>query len=167
MKTVLFKIRGVDNNLGWGNMAYMAGRILMMDDCLVRSGCIFKGSISLTVTVEVGPMPITLSWLASMLTDRFPHTSWIIWLTTMVDLTIGVGACSSVGLSGVWSGWPLHRMLAMSANPSGGSGQGTGISGHCRGTRCRTTGVATLLDLLTLELSSSVTAAAMAMPLLT
>ena len=45
----------------------------------------------------------------------------IIWLTTMVDPTFGVGACSSIGLSGVWSGWPLCRMLVMSMNPGRGA----------------------------------------------
>ena len=121
MKTVLFKIRGVDNCLGWGNLVYMPGRILMVDDYLVRSGGTFEGGISLTVTMEVGPMPITLSWHVTMSTDRFPYASWIIWLTTMVDPSIGVGACSSIGLSGVWSGWPVCKMPVMSGNPSGGT----------------------------------------------
>ena len=52
-------------------------------------------------------MPITLSWHVAMSTDRFCHASWIIWLMTMVDPTIGVAACSSIGLGGVGSGWPL------------------------------------------------------------
>ena len=101
--------------------AYTPEGILAADDCLVRSGGIFEGSISLTVTVEVGPMPITLSWHVTMLTDRFPHTSWIIWLMTTVDPTIGVGSCSSVSPSELWGSWPLCRMPAMSANPSRGA----------------------------------------------
>ena len=56
-----------------------------------------------------------------MLTDRFSHTSWIIRLTTRVDPTIGVGACSSISPGGVQGGWPLNRMLAMSPNPGGGA----------------------------------------------
>ena len=68
-----------------------------------------------------GFMPITLSWHVTMSTDRIPHTSWIILLTTRVDPTIGVRTCSSNGPSGVWDGWPLCRMPAMSVNPSRGA----------------------------------------------
>ena len=89
------------SGLGWGDVAYMPERILMVDDCLVRTGGVFKGGISLTLAMEVGPMPITLSWHVTMLTDRFPHASWIIWLMTMVDPTIGVGTCSSISLGGI------------------------------------------------------------------
>ena len=51
-----------------------------------------------------------------------PHISWTILLTAMVDPTSQGRACSSTGRG--WDVWLLLRLLAISANPSGGV--------HCR-----------------------------------
>ena len=143
--------------------------------------------ISLTVTMVVDPMPITLSWHVAMSTDRFPHASWIIWLTNRLDPTTGVGDCSSLGSSRVQGDWLLCRVFAISVNPSGGThsqimvpsikvsmlglkvASGLELSTCHRGTRNRVTGVATLMVLLSLEVSPSSTVVAMAvaaMPLI-
>ena len=49
-------------------------------------------------------------------------------LMNKVDPTTGVGACS-VGSGGVWGDWLLHRVLAISTNPGGGTHGQTMASG--------------------------------------
>ena len=74
--TVLYKIGGRQLPKNRAIWAYMPERILVVDNHLVRFGGIPEGGISLTVTVGVDPMPITLSWHVTMLTDRFPHVAY-------------------------------------------------------------------------------------------
>ena len=121
MKTVLHKIRGEDNCLGWGNVAYMPGRLLMADDCLVRSGAIFEGRHLTNCHCGSGShahhtqlachhvdRQVLLCILDHPAHDQGRSHHWS-------------GACSSIGLSGVWGGWPPLKMLPMSVNPSGGA----------------------------------------------
>ena len=88
------------------------------------------------VTVEegcVGSRPIIFNWHVIMSVVIVPHTSWTILLTTMVDPTRWVRACSSAGRG--WDVWLLFRVLVISANP------GRGV---CGGALVFSSGVSTL-----------------------
>ena len=72
----------------------------MVGDCLVR-----YGGISLIVTVEVGSMPITLSWHATMSTDRLPHFNHLANYH-------GRSYHWSRGLFLYWSWWGLEQLAS-------------------------------------------------------
>ena len=100
---------------------YTPGRILAVDDHLVRFRGILEGGHLTNHHCGVGSTPIILSWHVTMSTDRFPHESLTMWLTNRVDPTTGMGACSSVSSGEVQGNWLLHRVLAISTNPGRGT----------------------------------------------
>ena len=123
-KAVLHKTK-VDNCQGW-NGGHLCQRhwILVMCNChqSSSSGASARSGISLMEMVEecwVGSRPIMFNWQVIISMGMVPQASWIILLTTRVGPTIGVGACSSLCLSGVWGSWPVCRMSVISPNPGG------------------------------------------------
>ena len=136
--TVLHTIEGRQDRVMW---VYMPERFLAAGDHLVRFRGILEGGISLIVTMGVDPIPITLSWHVTMLTDRFSQASWIILLMNKVGSTTGVGAWPLFSSGGVWGSWLWDRVLAMSANPG-------------RGTYCQTMAPSIEVSTLGLEVAS-------------